>query len=82
MVLPEEGATLAANSRDEPLATVEHRYAHGELRLTFFRCVPSGPVGPLPENCRWVAPRELTQYEFPPANAALVRMLAQGEKSL
>jgi 8-oxo-dGTP diphosphatase len=55
-----------------------HDYAHGSVRLTFFACVPHGPVPPLPPRFRWVGRGELVHYRFPPANDSLLRLLAAG----
>ena len=54
---------------------VLHRYEHGLLRLDFFVATPIDPDQPPAEPFRWVAREELGNYDFPPANEALVRQL-------
>ena len=59
-----------------PMANVQHRYDHGTLRLHFLEAVPvesdSSPRPPF----RWTSVAELEQYRFPPANVAVLQMLA------
>ena len=57
---------------------VLHRYEHGLLRLDFFAAAPIDPDQQPAEPFRWVAREELRDYEFPPANEALVRQLVGG----
>lgn len=59
-------------------AVIEHEYAHGRLRLHFLDCRPVAAEQPLPERFRWVTAAELAQYEFPPANAAVLEQLRRG----
>lgn len=60
-----------------PLATVTHGYPHGELVLDFFLCRPTDPVAQPAGPFRWVAAQTLSQYEFPPANAQALALLAE-----
>jgi mutator protein MutT len=53
-----------------------HSYAHGEVELHFFACRPVEPGQTPHARFRWVAAAELSRYEFPAANAALVKRLA------
>jgi mutator protein MutT len=54
-------------------------YPHGEVELHFFACRPID-AGQVPsERFRWVPAEELTRYEFPAANAELVKRLAMGQ---
>jgi len=54
--------------------SVNHEYAHAAVRLHFFACAVVEPREP-PPRFRWIAPNELGDYEFPPANAALIERL-------
>jgi 8-oxo-dGTP diphosphatase len=69
------------------LDVVEHDYEHGPLRLSFHDCRPvdadrvdAADVGidrdnNADESFRWVTVDRLAEYKFPPANAAVVKML-------
>jgi 8-oxo-dGTP diphosphatase len=62
--------------------TVEHEYAHGRLRLHFIACslrdfAPGTLVPEVAERFRWVPAAELSRYDFPAANAALIELLQQ-----
>jgi mutator protein MutT len=59
-----------------PYPEVVRQYAHDKVRLSFFRCTLADPPPAGDAGYRWVAPAELAQFEFPPANSALVAMLA------
>lgn len=59
-------------------AVVEHAYAHGLLRLHFVDCQPGHAAHDLPERFRWVTAGELSDYDFPPANATVLEQLRQG----
>ncbi len=54
---------------------VVYAYPHGQHELRFFACrlayTPQAPRAPY----RWVPARELSAYEFPPANAGLIALL-------
>lgn len=75
----ETGLTVEVVSLD---STVEHQYDRPgqeslRVRLHFFRCRPrSTQIAPL-APFRWVACRELNNYEFPAANQAIVAALMQ-----
>jgi mutator protein MutT len=58
------------------LRTIEHRYEHAAVRLSFFAARPLDPAAEPHSRFRWVAREELAQYEFPPANDALIAWLA------
>lgn len=60
------------------LATVEHAYPHGPVRLHFFLAEPEKPTPAPRAPFRWVARRDLGCYAFPPANAAVLAQLAEG----
>ena len=53
---------------------VTHRYDYGEVELHFYRCtLTQGEPAPLSgQALRWVAPNELADYPFPPANRPLI----------
>jgi mutator protein MutT len=57
------------------LATVQHEYEHGRVLLHFFAAVPQSPQTQPRGPFRWVARAELTRYEFPAANAAVIEKL-------
>jgi 8-oxo-dGTP diphosphatase len=54
---------------------VEHDYEHESVRLRFFACAVEESQCALPARFRWVARGELADYQFPPANAALIERL-------
>ncbi len=56
-------------------------YPERRVVLSFFRCaIVDGAVTPREgQDFRWVEPRELVRYDFPPADATLVRELAGQE---
>jgi len=58
------------------LPTAEVDYPHGSLRIYFCTAVPLGTPGELPERFRWVKHHELANYQFPPANDEVLRLLA------
>jgi mutator protein MutT len=63
-----------------PLAEVTHPYDYGPVRLSFFAAEPTEPERPPGGSFRWVAVEDLDGYEFPPANAAVIRrLLGRGE---
>jgi 8-oxo-dGTP diphosphatase len=56
---------------------VVHDYPHGRVHLSFFACAAVAAVRPLPTRFRWVPTAELGEYRFPPANEALLGLLAE-----
>ncbi len=60
---------------EQPLAEVEHRYAHGTVRLHFLRCVPAQSDCAVQPPFRWVSRTSLADYRFPDANAQVVTAL-------
>jgi mutator protein MutT len=63
------------------LHVVTHRYADREVELHFFECLLSrDPEPQLGQQMRWVRRDELQVLEFPPADAELIRLLAQGSR--
>jgi len=58
---------------------VVHQYGHGPVRLQFFAAEPVDPAAPPRKPYRWVPVGELDRYEFPAANAAVVRRLLESE---
>jgi 8-oxo-dGTP diphosphatase len=61
---------------DELLSTT-HDYPDRRVELHFLRCALLGEPSPrLGQDMRWVARRDLTSLEFPPADTELIRMLA------
>jgi 8-oxo-dGTP diphosphatase len=60
------------------LQVVDHEYDHGCLRLHFLGCRPVGDAPAITAPHRWVATCDLGAYEFPPANADVVKRLING----
>jgi mutator protein MutT len=60
---------------DEALPVVRHAYPHGQLVLHFFICrvAPDSPAAQA--GYRWVERGDLANYQFPPANQAVLRWL-------
>ncbi|HTN76569.1 MAG TPA: (deoxy)nucleoside triphosphate pyrophosphohydrolase [Pirellulaceae bacterium] len=56
----------------------QHRYAHGEVRLHFFRCLPLDDTKTPQPPFRWVARQSLAEYAFPAGNDAILRQLTEG----
>jgi len=54
---------------------VVHHYEHGPVRLHFFAVEPVDTTAEPSEPFVWVPVGELDRYEFPPANAAVIRVL-------
>ena len=58
---------------------VRHEYSEKLVELHFFHCsIESGD--PTPIDCaeiRWVAPHELNDFEFPPADRPIIEALKQ-----
>lgn len=63
---------------DEKLLEVAHAYADRIVELHFFRCRLDGEPRPLlGQEIRWVRASELRRLEFPPADEALINLLAR-----
>ena len=60
--------------------TVEHDYPGKSVRLHFFNCVieEGEPAAIEVASLKWVLPAELSQFEFPPADAELIEKLRLG----
>jgi 8-oxo-dGTP diphosphatase len=58
---------------------IEHRYAHGHVRLHFFDCEPADALAePAAESgCRWVPAALLTSLRFPEANEPILAELSE-----
>jgi hypothetical protein len=60
----------------ELIFSTTHEYADRTVTLYFYRCALDGEPRPLlGQQVRWVAPEGLTDLEFPPADAELIRRL-------
>lgn len=61
----------------EQVHEVEHVYPARKVQLHFFRCaITAGdPRGVEGQEVRWVGPAEFGAYAFPPADAAVLRLL-------
>ena len=67
----------AAVAVGELLDTVDWTYPEKTVRLRFFRCALDGEARAAEgQEIAWVRPAELRDYEFPPADAALVDRLS------
>ena len=61
------------------VATVEHHYPEKSVRIQFFAADIAGAPRPLVHReLRWIATDDLDDYEVPPANRSVVRMLRDG----
>ncbi|PYS55464.1 MAG: 8-oxo-dGTP diphosphatase MutT [Acidobacteria bacterium] len=62
---------------EDEIFTIEHEYPTKTVRLHFFNCsIIEGDPQPIEvADLRWVRPAELGQFEFPPADAGLIRIL-------
>jgi mutator protein MutT len=58
----------------------EHDYDHGHIKLHFFDCRPLRGGQPKPPY-RWIPAAELSQFEFPAANAPIVTQLVASAKA-
>ena len=72
--LEETGLSVEALGRH---STVTEQYAHGRIEITFVHCRAVDMLAPPRAPFCWVAAAELANYEFPSANAALVRQLIE-----
>lgn len=64
----------------ERLQRVDHDYASKAISLHLFQCGDvRGEPRPLEgQEVKWVDPRELTRYSFPPPDKAIIDLLADG----
>jgi len=67
----------------EPLGAITHAYSDFEVCLHPFICqLTSGQPRPLAcQQLAWVAPEELSQHQFPAANAQLIEEIIQRSAS-
>ena len=63
----------------EPLDRVVYAYPHGVVDISFFQCrLKAGTPRPLGcAEVRWASGPDLAAYRFPPANASVIRRLAE-----
>jgi mutator protein MutT len=61
--------------------TIEHDYPTRSVRLHFFSCtvIRGEPQALDVSDLRWVTPAQLADFEFPPADAELIKKLIAGE---
>ena len=63
------------------LSKVTQQYAHGLVEVSFIACrlvdASTDEAPPLQMPFRWVNRNDLTRYEFPAANAALIAQLTR-----
>ena len=60
---------------------VMHEYEHARVQLHFFDCRPIAPLPQPKSPYRWVAAADLSRYEFPAANAAILEFLGEQSKT-
>jgi mutator protein MutT len=62
-----------------PYGRMRYRYADRAISFNVFRCaIAEGRPRPLGARVvRWVAPRQLSRYRFPPADNQLIERLAR-----
>jgi mutator protein MutT len=63
-----------------PYLEVEYQDEQGPLRLHFFAAAAVDAAQAPRAPFRWVALSDLADYAFPPANAALIRLLVGGSE--
>jgi 8-oxo-dGTP diphosphatase len=70
----ETGLDVRVTGRAEP---IDWDYGDKQVHLDVFICdaLPGEPRALGCDEARWVEPRELGDYRFPPANASLLRRL-------
>ncbi len=63
----------------EKVDTVRWEYSEKTVIIHFYRCrLQSGSIEPREaQEMAWVAPERLAEYEFPPADAALIARLLE-----
>jgi len=63
----------------EEFFTTEHDYVTKSVRLHFYVCtlLRGEPASLAVADLRWIRPNELWNFEFPPADAALIARLAR-----
>jgi 8-oxo-dGTP diphosphatase len=67
-----------AVSVGEEILSVAHDYPERTVELHFFACELIGEPRPLlGQEMKWVPRTRLAELEFPPADAALIRMLSK-----
>ena len=65
-----------------PYPVVDYQYEHGPVRLFFFACRLQDPRRAPKSPFRWVARRDLSQLEFPPANRNVLNFECRTSKPL
>ena len=65
------------------LMTVDHEYENRIISLHLFQCTPlEGQIRPLEgQKIRWVDPKDLEDYRFPPPDYEFIGFLKRGEES-
>jgi mutator protein MutT len=66
------------------LPTIEYHYPHAFVRLHPFVCLhTAGTVQLLAvQDAKWLAPTEISAYQFPEANLPLIQLVSQGFSAL
>jgi 8-oxo-dGTP diphosphatase len=64
----------------DEMFTTSHAYADRVVELHFLRCELTGEPRPqLGQDMRWVRRQDLPDFDFPPADAELIRLLMAAE---
>ncbi len=68
-----------ASSIGSRVATVEHHYPEKSVRIQFFAAdIAGAPRAVVHRELRWIAAADLGDYQVPPANRSVVRMVRDG----
>ena len=67
-----------------PYQIIRHEYPEKIVELHFFRStIEQGPPVPVDgQEIKWVYPKELAQYQFPPADQAIIDALRREENGV
>lgn len=62
---------------ERPFTTVSHEYEKKIVCLHVFECrhISGSPTGLDGQNIKWIKPSELIQYEFPPPDQEVIKIL-------
>jgi 8-oxo-dGTP diphosphatase len=71
-----EETNLAVRA-ERTLLELRHVYEHATVQLHFIRCALATDSPPPREGIRWVTTAELQDYDWPAANAPLLKMLCE-----
>ena len=69
-----EETNLAVRA-EQTILELRHAYEHATVQLHFIRCALADDSPAPQEETRWVTTAELSEYDWPAANAPLLKML-------